>query len=180
MLYQLGDKKVQLQGEGHFIAPNAAVIGDVCLQANVSIWFSVVLRGDGDHIEIGAGSNIQDGSVLHVDPGYPLKLAENVTVGHKVMLHGCTVGEGSLIGINSVVLNGAKIGKNCIIGANALVTENMEIPDNSLVVGSPAKIKRQLDNNEVGQMLAAHYVQNGQRYLKELRPQSQAQLQNEQ
>lgn len=168
MLYQLGDKRVELKGEGHFIAPNAAVIGDVCLEAGVSVWFSAVLRGDADHIHIGAGSNIQDGAILHVDPGFPLRLEPNVTVGHQAMLHGCEVGEGSLIGINAVVLNGVRIGKNCIIGANALLTENMQIPDNSLVVGAPAVIKRQLDSDELGKRLAQHYRDNGKRYRETL------------
>jgi len=173
MLYQLGDKKVVLEGEGHFIAPSADVIGNVTLREGVSIWFNVVIRADKDSITIGAGSNIQDGSVLHVDPGYPLTVGAGVTVGHKVMLHGCTVGDNSLVGINSVVLNGARIGKNCLIGANSLVVENMEIPDGSMVFGSPAKIRRSLTETEIEVLKssAQHYVSNGEFFKQELKEQ---------
>ena len=138
MLYQLGDTKVQVE-EGVWVAENAVVVGNVLLKENSSVWFNAVIRGDNDLITIGEGANIQDGSVLHSDPGSPLTVGANVTIGHKVMLHGCDIGEGSLVGINSVVLNNARIGKNCIIGANALITEEKEIPDNSLVMGSPGK-----------------------------------------
>jgi len=173
MKYSLDDKRVTLVGSGHFIAPNATLIGDVTLQENASVWFNCVLRGDADHIEIGAGSNIQDGSVLHVDPGFPLTVGSNVTVGHKAMLHGCTIGDGSLVGINAVVLNGAKVGKGCLIGANALVTEGMEIPDGSLVLGSPGKIKSQLSAQQQQGLLrsADHYVRNGHRYNTQLKEQ---------
>jgi len=170
MKYTLGEKRVELVGSGHFIAPNAAVIGDVTLHENVSIWFSCVLRGDSDHIEVGANSNIQDGTVVHADAGFPTVVGENVTVGHNAMLHGCTIGDGSLVGINAVVLNGAKVGKNCLIGANALVTEGMEIPDGSMVLGSPAKIKSTLPE-EVQLLLmhnADHYVGNARRFNAEL------------
>ncbi|MEM1156042.1 MAG: gamma carbonic anhydrase family protein [Pseudomonadota bacterium] len=173
MKYALGDKTVTLIGEGQFVAPNAAVIGNVTLHANSSIWFSCTLRGDTERIEIGAGSNIQDGTVVHADPGFPMVVGENVTVGHNAMLHGCTIGDGSLIGINAVVLNGAKIGKGCLIGANALVTEGTEIPDGSMVLGSPAKIKKQLSEEQQAMLLltAEHYVSNAHRYNKELREQ---------
>ena len=173
MKYSLDDKRVTLMGSGHFIAPNATLIGDVTLQENASVWFNCVLRGDADHIEIGAGSNIQDGSVLHVDPGFPLTVGANVTVGHKAMLHGCTIGDGSLVGINAVVLNGAKVGKGCLIGANALVTEGMEIPDGSLVLGSPGKIKSQLSAQQQEALVrsAGHYVLNGHRYNSQLKEQ---------
>jgi len=173
MIYSLGDKRVKLEGEGHFVAPNAAVIGDVTLQANSSVWFSCVLRGDGDHIEIGAGSNIQDGAVIHVDPGFPTTVGKNVTVGHNAMLHGCTIGDGSLVGINAVVLNGAKVGKGCLIGANALVTEGMEIPDGSMVLGAPAKVKKQLtEEQQLGLMHNAdHYIGNALRFSDTLREQ---------
>ena len=166
MKYSLDGVDVQLQGEGHFIAPNAAVIGDVVLEENVSVWFSVVIRGDGDKIRIGAGSNIQDGSVCHVDPGKPLIIGKNVTVGHNAMIHGCSIGDGSLVGIGAVVLNGVKVGKNCVIGANATVPENMEIPDGSLVVGTPARIKKQLNEEEQARFSsnAQHYVENARRY----------------
>lgn len=170
MVYRLGDRRVQLQGGGHYIAPNATVIGSVVLEENVSIWFNVVIRGDCDLIHIGANTNIQDGSVLHVDPGFPMHIGEDVTVGHKAMLHGCTIGDGSLVGINAVVLNGAKIGKGCLIGANALVPANMEIPDGAMVLGSPAKVKRVLPEEEQLMLRhnADHYVANGKHFAEEL------------
>ena len=173
MIYSLGDKRVKLEGEGHFVAPNAAVIGDVTLQANSSVWFSCVLRGDGDHIEIGEGSNIQDGAVIHVDPGFPTRVGKNVTVGHNAMLHGCTIGDGSLVGINAVVLNGAKVGRRCLIGANALVTEGMEIPDGSMVLGAPAKVKKHLtEEQQLGLMHNAdHYIGNARRFNDTLQEQ---------
>lgn len=166
MKYSLGDKQVTLVGTGHFLAPNAVVIGDVVLHENSSVWFNCVLRGDADRIEVGAGSNIQDGTVMHADPGFPLSVGQNVTVGHNAMLHGCTIGDGSLVGINAVVLNGARIGKGCLIGANALITEGMDIPDGSLVLGSPGKIKSQLSAEQQLGLLhnADHYVRNAQRY----------------
>lgn len=171
MIFSLEGKKVQRIGDGQFIAHNATVIGSVTLCDRSSVWFNVVIRGDADEITVGARSNIQDASVLHADPGFPLVIGEDVTVGHKAMLHGCTIGDGSLIGINAVVLNGAKIGKGCLIGANALVTEGTEIPDGSMVLGSPAKIKRTLSDDEQAalRLSAAHYVENGQRYLQHLR-----------
>jgi len=173
-MYSLGEKKVSLVGEQHFIAPNAAVIGDVTLHENASIWFSCVLRGDAEHIEIGANSNIQDGAVVHADPGFPAIVGENVTVGHNAMIHGCTIGEGSLVGINAVVLNGAVIGRGCLIGANALVTEGMQIPDGSLVLGSPAKIKKTFTEEERAAVAlsAQHYVANGQHFAAQLKEQS--------
>jgi len=174
MKYHLGDKQVTLLGKGHFIAPNAVLIGDVILQEDSSVWFSCVLRGDADRIEIGAGSNIQDGTVLHTDPGFPLTVGRNVTVGHNAMLHGCTIGDGSLVGINAVVLNGAKVGRGCLIGASALVTEGMEIPDGSLVLGIPAKIKSQLSAEQQMELRrnAEHYVHNARRYNAQLAEQT--------
>jgi carbonic anhydrase/acetyltransferase-like protein (isoleucine patch superfamily) len=171
-VYRLGDKQPQLAA-GVWIAPTATVIGDVCLAANVSIWWNAVLRGDNDPIEIGENTNIQDGSVLHTDAGVPLTLGSDVTVGHMVMLHGCTVGDGSLIGIKSVILNGAVIGKNCLIGANTLIPEGKVIPDRSLVMGSPGKVVRELTDEQVARIAhaAVHYVENAQRYqefLKEI------------
>ena len=151
MLYALGTKQPVLS-DRNFIAPEAILIGDVRIGEDVTIWFNAVLRGDNDTITVGAGTNIQDGSVLHVDEGVPLSIGNFVTVGHKVMLHGCTVGEGSLIGMNAVVLNHAIIGKNCLIGANALVTEGMVIPDGSLVLGSPAKVIKHLSEDAIKQM----------------------------
>ncbi|NMP33473.1 gamma carbonic anhydrase family protein [Thalassotalea sp. M1531] len=153
-----------------FIAPNSAVIGNVVLAENVSIWFNVVMRGDMDEIKIAKDTNIQDGSVLHVDKGIPIDIGEGVTIGHKVMLHGCSIGDNTLIGMNAVVLNGAKIGKNCIIGANSLVTENMEVPDGHLALGSPAKVVKPLDEktHDLLRKSADHYVHNGQHYVKHL------------
>ncbi|MEO0438617.1 MAG: gamma carbonic anhydrase family protein [Pseudomonadota bacterium] len=166
MLYRFGDHMPVLEGTGHYIAPNAAVIGRVVLRAYSSVWFSCTLRGDVEDIEIGKGSNIQDGTVVHADPGYPVRVGEDVTVGHNAMLHGCSIGDGSLIGINSVVLNGAVIGAGCLIGANALVTEGMQVPDGSMVLGSPAKVKRTLDEDTQAFLRAnaQHYVANGARF----------------
>jgi len=169
-MYSLGDLSPKHIGKPAFIAPNASLIGNVELHARSSIWFGVVIRAENDRIVIGEDSNIQDGSVLHVDPGCPLQIGKGVTVGHKAMLHGCTVGDYSLIGINAVVLNGAKIGKHCLIGANALIPENMVIPDGSMVLGSPGKIKRELSDaqKKMLEASAAHYVRNGERYSKQL------------
>jgi len=170
MKYSLGDEQVTLLGGGQFIAPNAAVIGKVTLHESTSVWFSCVLRGDAERIEIGAGSNIQDGTVIHADPGFPTIVGKNVTVGHNAMLHGCTIGDGSLVGINAVVLNGASVGKGCLIGANALITEGMDVPDGSLVLGSPGKIKASLsEEQQLGLMHNAdHYVGNAQNFLTTL------------
>ena len=168
-LYALADKRPKL-GKDVWVADNASVIGDVQLGDNASVWFNAVLRGDCDSIVIGANSNIQDGSVLHTDYGVQLTIGENVTVGHLVMLHGCTIGDDSLIGIKSVILNRAVIGKHCIIGANTLIAEGKVIPDGSLVVGSPGKIVRQLTEPEM-QMLkggADHYVKNAQYFREHL------------
>lgn len=166
MIYDLGDRKVVLEGEGHFVAPNATLIGSVTLKERASIWFNVVIRADNDAITIGVNSNIQDGSVLHTDSSYKLDIGNGVTVGHKAMLHGCVIGDFSLVGINAVVLNGAKIGKHCLIGANTLIPEGVEIPDGSLVVGSPGKVKRLLTDMEkkVLEASSLHYVQNAERY----------------
>lgn len=170
-VYALGDRTPQL-AESSWIAPSANVIGSVVLGANSSVWWNSVLRGDIEDIVIGAGSNIQDGSVLHADPGIPLALGDHVTVGHMVMLHGCTIGEGSLIGIKSVIMNRAVIGKECLIGANTLIPEGKVIPDRSLVVGSPGRILRTLSDEEVARLrsTAAHYVENAQRYRDSLIP----------
>jgi carbonic anhydrase/acetyltransferase-like protein (isoleucine patch superfamily) len=173
VIYSLGDREVTLKGKGHFVAPNAVLIGSVVLEERVSVWFNVVIRADNDSIIVGPRSNIQDGSVLHTDASYTLEIGEGVTVGHKAMLHGCVVGDYSLIGINSVILNGAKIGKHCLIGANTLIPEGMVIPDGSLVVGSPGKVRRSLSDIEkkVLEASAAHYVHNAKRYNKSLKQQ---------
>ena len=149
-----------------WVADSAQVIGNVELAADVSVWFGATIRGDTELIRVGSGSNIQDGSVLHADVDQPLTIGSHVTVGHKVMLHGCTVGDGSLIGIGAVVLNGAKIGKCCIVGAGALVTEGKEFPDGSMILGSPARAVRELTSEQQAGLLrsAAHYVENARRY----------------
>lgn len=171
MIYSLGDHQPEFRGD-YWVADSATVLGRVVLEDEASVWFNAVLRGDNDLITVGAGSNIQDGAVLHTDPGMPLMIGKGVTIGHKVMLHGCTIGDNSLIGINAVVLNGAKIGKNCLIGANALIPEGKEIPDGSLVMGSPGKIVRELDERAIKglTMSAAGYVMNYKRFKEQLRP----------
>jgi carbonic anhydrase/acetyltransferase-like protein (isoleucine patch superfamily) len=169
MFYDLENKKIKNSGE-NWVAPNATIIGDVTLDKNSSVWFNATLRGDIENIHVGEGSNVQDGSVLHTDPGYPLKIGKNVTIGHLVMLHGCIIGHNSLIGIGAVILNNAKIGNNCIIGAKALITENKAIPDNSLVVGSPGKIIRQVTPEEINLITenAKHYQLNWKKYSKSI------------
>lgn len=171
-VYALGDKKPQVPPAGEYwIAPNAVVLGDVILESGASIWFNAVLRGDTDTLSVGENSNIQDGSILHADEGVPLLIGRDVTVGHKAMLHGCTVGDNSLIGIGAVVLNGAVIGKNCLIGANSLIPEGKVIPDGSLVMGQPGKVVRELTEAQIAgiTMSAAHYVQNWKRFAANLR-----------
>ncbi|WP_066708881.1 gamma carbonic anhydrase family protein [Curvibacter delicatus] len=169
-IYELDGQAPKL-AEGTWVADSAQVIGKVTLEENVSVWFGTVIRGDSEKIHIGRGSNIQDASVLHADAGVPLTLGENVSVGHQVMLHGCTVGDGSLIGIGAVVLNHAKIGKNCLVGAGALVTEGKEFPDGSMILGSPAKAVKQLSPEQIAglQHIAAHYVENARQYRKGLK-----------
>lgn len=177
MLYELDGTKVRAEGD-YWVADSAVVVGNVLLKQDASVWFNAVVRGDNDLITIGVGSNVQDGSVLHTDPGHPLVIGPHVTIGHKVMLHGCDIGEGSLIGINAVVLNGAKIGKNCIIGANALITEGKEIPDNSMVMGSPGKVVKTLTDEQAKgiRIGAAHYVENAKRFKEGMVLQSAAAL----
>ncbi|MFZ8898799.1 MAG: gamma carbonic anhydrase family protein [Alphaproteobacteria bacterium] len=170
MRYSLDGVGVNAHPES-WIAENAVVIGDVVLEKDASIWYGAVVRGDNDKIIIGEGSNVQDGSVLHADPGYPLTLNKNVTIGHMVMLHGCTIGEGSLVGIGAVILNGAKIGKGCLIGAKSLIAENKEIPDYSLVMGVPGKVVRTFTPEEAQMMLrnAVSYQTNWKRFSKGLK-----------
>jgi len=172
MLYTLGKRQVQLRGANHFVAASAILVGSVTLEDESSVWFNAVIRGDNEPIVVGPRSNIQDGSVLHTDEGVPLTIAAEVTVGHMVMLHGCTIGEASLIGIKAVVLNHAVIGRECLIGANTLIPEGKRIPDRSLVVGSPGKVVRSLTEEEVGRLrwTARHYVDNARRYLRDLGP----------
>ena len=170
-VYNLGNVTPELPNDDEYwIAPTASVIGRVILKKNASVWWGATLRGDNDPIIVGEGSNIQDGSVCHTDTGSPLTIGANVTVGHLCMLHGCTVGDGSLVGIGSIILNGAKIGRNCLIGANCLITEGKEIPDNSLVMGAPGKVVRELSAEQAARMAtgSAHYVENWKRYRREL------------
>lgn len=166
-IYDLEGQQVSLPLAGEYwIAPGASVIGRVILEQNASVWFGAVLRGDNEPIVIGRNANVQDGAILHTDPGSPLTVGANVTIGHRAMLHGCSVGEGSLIGIGAIVLNGARIGRNCLVGAGALITENKQIPDRSLVVGAPGRVVRGLTDDEVAglERAAAHYVGNWKRY----------------
>ncbi len=169
MLYALGNKSPQLRGN-NYVAHNAAVIGDVVLDKNANVWWGVTIRGDNNTITLGENVNIQDGSVLHTDEGIALTLGKNVSVGHMVMLHGCTVREGSLIGINAVILNNAVIGRDCLIGAGALIAEGKTIPDRSLVLGAPGRVIRQLSENEIKMIhwIPQHYVENAERYRREL------------
>jgi carbonic anhydrase/acetyltransferase-like protein (isoleucine patch superfamily) len=170
-VYNLGNVTPELPNDDEYwIAPTAAVMGNVILKKNASVWWGATLRGDNDPIVLGEGSNIQDGSVCHTDTGSPLIIGANVTVGHLVMLHGCTIGDNSLVGIGSIVLNGARIGQNCLIGANCLITEGKEIPDNSLVMGAPGKVVRGVSPEQAMVITggARHYVQNWKRYRREL------------
>ena len=166
MIIDLGDKKLKTADDNFWIAPNASVIGEVNLERDASIWFNAILRADNEPITIGEGSNVQDGAIIHTDPGFACNIGKKVTVGHMAMLHGCSIGDGSLIGIGSVVLNGAKIGRNCIIGSKALVTEGMEVPDGSMVLGIPGKIKKTLTEEEqsVIPFGADHYIDNYKKY----------------
>ncbi|RQS73968.1 gamma carbonic anhydrase family protein [Burkholderia sp. Bp8963] len=159
-IYKLGDTTPTIH-ESVFVADTAAIIGKVVLEENSSVWFGATIRGDNEPITVGAGSNVQEGAVLHTDPGCPLTIAENVTIGHQAMLHGCTIGEGSLIGIQAVVLNGAVIGRNCLVGAGAVVTEGKTFPDNSLILGAPAKVVRELSAEDVARLRA-----NAQTYVE--------------
>jgi carbonic anhydrase/acetyltransferase-like protein (isoleucine patch superfamily) len=172
-VFDLGGKRPQLPGsDEYWIAPNAIVVGEVILKKNASVWFGAVVRGDNDPIVIGENSNVQDGSVLHTDAGVPLTIGARVTIGHQAMLHGCTVGDGSLIGIKALVMNRAKIGARSIVGAGALVPEGKEFPDGVLLLGSPARVARELRPEEMAmlEMSAEHYVQNWRRFARELRP----------
>lgn len=171
-LYALDHEQPQLPAEGdYWIAPNATLVGKVILHKDASVWFGCVLRGDNEALTIGERSNIQEGTTMHTDMGYPLDIGSDCTIGHNAILHGCSIGDNSLIGMGAVVLNGAKIGKNCIVGAKALIPEGKEIPDNSLVVGMPGKVIRTLDEEAVKKLTqsAASYVANWKRFAKGLR-----------
>jgi carbonic anhydrase/acetyltransferase-like protein (isoleucine patch superfamily) len=170
-VYNLGSVTPELPNyDEYWIAPSASVMGRVILKKNASVWWNATLRGDNDPITVGENSNVQDGSVLHTDTGSPLTIGTNVTVGHMVMLHGCTIGDNSLIGIGAIVLNGARIGKNCLIGAGSLIGEAKEIPDNSLVMGAPGRVIREVSPEQALMLAAgaAHYVENWKRYRREL------------
>jgi len=171
VIYQLGDRKPVLKGD-YFVAHNAAVIGSVVMGANASVWWNVTLRGDNDVITLGENVNVQDGSVIHTDAGTPVVLEKNVSVGHLVMLHGCTIRENSLIGIGAIILDGAVIGKNCLVGAGAMVTGGKVIPDGSLVLGSPGKVVRPLTPEEIANntWIAEHYVERSGIYRRGLKP----------
>lgn len=170
-IFSLGERRVALLGEHHYIAHDATLVGSITLHADASVWFRVVIRAENDSITIGEGSNVQDGAVLHVDPGYPMTLGRMVSVGHLAMLHGCSIGDGTLVGINSVVLNGARIGKGVLIGANTLIPEGKEIPDGVLVIGSPGRIVRELTQEQRDGLLgiAKGYIDRSKRYRSELR-----------
>ncbi|PLX37129.1 MAG: gamma carbonic anhydrase family protein [Hyphomicrobiales bacterium] len=171
-IYALGDVAPTVPEQGRYwVAPDAVLIGAVNLAEDASVWWGAVLRGDNEPLTVGARSNVQDGSILHTDIGFPLTIGDDCTIGHGVILHGCTIGNNSLVGMGATILNGAKIGRNCLIGANALVPEGKEIPDNSLVVGMPGKAIRQLDEEAVKSLTwsAHHYVENWQRYAREMR-----------
>lgn len=172
-LYALGDTEPLVPENGDFwVAPGAHVIGKVRLAAGVGVWFGAVLRGDNELIDVGAGTNIQEGVTIHTDMGYPATIGINCTIGHRAIIHGCSIGDNSLVGMGATILNGAKIGRNCLVGANALVTEGKEFPDNALIVGAPAKVIRSLDDKAVEALTrsAEHYVANWRRFARDLRP----------
>jgi len=169
-IYQLGEHAPEIDASS-FVADSATLVGKVSLHANTSVWFGATLRGDNERITIGENSNVQEGTVMHTDMGYPLTVGKNVTIGHQAMLHGCTIGDGALIGIQAVILNGAKIGAGCLVGAGALVTEGKEFPENSLIIGSPAKAVRTLTTEDTARLLASadSYVQRGQLFKTQLK-----------
>ena len=166
MIARLGEREPEFVGKGQYVAPNATVLGSVRLKSQSSVWFNAVLRGDNEWIEVGENSNVQDGSVLHTDPGIPLTIGDNVTIGHMVMLHGCTIGDNSLIGIGSTVLNRAVIGADSLVGAHSLVTEGKKFPDGVMLMGSPAKVVRELTDEEIAglRFSASIYVENAKRF----------------
>lgn len=172
MIYRLGDRRIDIRGVDYFIADNATIIGSVIIEKDVSIWYNTVIRGDIGLITIGEGSNIQDGTVIHTDGDGAVTIGKDVTVGHMATLHNCIIGDNSLIGMGAIILSNARIGRNCIIGAGALVPEGREIPDNSLVLGSPGKVIREITDTEVLALkeTSRHYVENFKRYKKELMP----------
>ncbi len=174
-LYSLDGRRVTTPASGNYwVADNAVVLGNVTLEEDASVWFNCVVRGDSEPIAIGARANVQDGCVLHTDPGFPLSIGADCTIGHMVMLHGCTIGAGTLIGIGAIILNGAKIGENCLIGAGALIPEGKAIPDRSVVMGAPGKIVRAVTDADLERVRrgAAYYVANARRFRAGLKPQT--------
>ncbi len=171
MIFALGESVPELNSDETWVAPTASVIGNVDLQANSSVWFGAVIRGDNERITVGQGSNVQENVVIHTDPGFPVKIGKNCTIGHSAIIHGCVIDEQSLIGMGATILNGAKIGKNCLIGAGALVTEGKEVPDGSLVIGRPAKVVRTLDEETIHSLLksAETYQKNAERFRNHLK-----------
>lgn len=171
--YSLGERRVLFPAGEYFVAPDATLIGSVTLGERANIWFKVVVRADNEAISIGEGVNVQDGSVLHADPGFPLTLAKDVSVGHMALLHGCTVGEASLVGMGSIIMNGVVIGKHSIVGAGALIPEGKTFPDGVLIIGSPGKVVRELKPEEIAAIreIALRYAERGQRYRREMAPQ---------
>jgi len=171
-IYELDGKSPGFEDRSStFVAPDANLVGNISIGRDVSIWFGTAIRGDNERITIGVGTNVQEHTIMHSDPGFPLTIGEGCTIGHRAMLHGCTIGDNSLVGMGAIILNGARIGKNCLVGAGALVTEGKEFPDNSLIVGAPAKAVRTLDEAAADRMKtsAGHYVANGRRFAKGLR-----------
>lgn len=170
-IYALGEHRPEIHPDT-WVAPDANLLGKVVLEEGASVWFGCTIRADHEEIRVGAGSNVQENCVMHIDAGYPLSIGTNCTIGHKVMLHGCTIGDNTLVGMGATVLNGAKIGRNCLIGAGALITENKEIPDNSLVMGAPGRVVRQLDEAAVARIAwsAKHYQDNMRRFRDTLVP----------
>lgn len=170
MRYRLNEERTNAVEPECWVAPSADLIGRVTMGTESSVWWQAVLRADNEPIKIGSRTNVQDGCVLHTDPGFPITIGNNVSVGHLCMLHGCTINDGSLIGIGSIILNGAKVGKNVLIGANSLITEGKEIPDNSLVIGSPGRVVRKLSEKQIGILMdnADNYVKRAERYRREL------------
>ena len=170
MKYRLNEERTNAGEPECWVAPSADLIGRVTMGTESSVWWQAVLRADNEPIKIGSRTNVQDGCVLHTDPGFPITIGNNVSVGHLCMLHGCTINDGSLIGIGSIILNGAKVGKNVLIGANSLITEGKEIPDNSLVIGSPGRVVRELSEKQIGMLMdnADNYVKRAERYRREL------------
>ena len=174
-LYELDGVRVRTAGEGRcWVAPNAVLIGNVEIEEDASVWFGAIIRGDSELIRIGRGSNVQEACVLHTDPGFPMTIGPNCTIGHMAMLHGCTIDRGSLIGIGSILLNGARIGEECLIGANTLIPEGKKIPARSMVLGSPGKVVRELSDEDIARFsgIAGRYVENWKRFAAGLKAQS--------